>query len=205
VTFEDSDAHTPFKPREVLMKRALIIIVLLSVAIFCFAEALQMGIGADFNGKHKVKTSSMEHTWDVETGYSVYAEYMLQSSYFLYGAGAEYQIPRTVTFTGGEGKVGFIPVYFVARLQAPEAFIVRPLVVGQIGYSFLAADKDYKGSADITGGFYWGFGGGVQLQRLVLQIMYKVDTGKLKQEIGTSTIEADVTQSQVNISAGFSY
>jgi hypothetical protein len=190
------------------MKRAIIILILLSVSIFCFG-ILQGGIGTDFSGKHKAESSfggsSSKDTWDVGTGISVYGEYMMQNGGFLYGAGAEYQVPREVKFDSGDGKVGFIPIYAVGRFQVPVQMNLTPEVLAQVGYNIFTADKDYKGSGDLTGGLYWGIGAGVMVQNFVLQLMYKVNTGKWEQDLGGSTATIDLTHSQINFSAGIRF
>jgi hypothetical protein len=196
---------------EVKLKKLFLVMLLVSVCAAGFSSITQFGMGADVGGKHKVKvsingSSSGSSTYDVAIGFSPYAEIMGQSGNLLYGIGAEYQVPRNVTFNdGSESTMNFIPVYGVARIKLSSGSGYNPELIAQGGLNLFAASEEYKGDADLKGGMYWGLGAGLVVDKLVLQLIYKVNTGTIEQDYLGDTIKADVTNSQFNLSGGIRF
>lgn len=188
------------------MKTSFLLIFYLAITALCFGGVTQVGIGFDLSGNHKVHLTylgdSASDEYDVEMGLSPSIEVMAQRGNVLYGAGVEYQLPRNVDFGEDKAKMGFIPVYGVLRIQIPSKGNVTPELVGQLGYNIFNGDKAYKGSADLSGGIYWGIGAGLSVQKLIVQLMFKTNNGGLKQDWGGADIKGDITNTQMNLTVG---
>ncbi len=187
------------------MKTQLIFVFFVLFSVFLFSNVVQIGAGLDSAGNHQVKTSylghSSTHDYDVSMGVSPYIEIMAQDDHLFYGIGVEYQAPRKVDFTTSDGKMGFVPVYGLMRVQIPLETFIIPEFIGQLGYNFLLADDDYKGNADVSGGIYWGFGAGLVIDKFVGQLMYKTNYGSMEQ----SGYKWTITNTQINLSAGIRF
>lgn len=190
------------------MKIILLITLLTLVSTLCLA-VVQIGVGLDFAGDHKMESkwngNTSEDSWDTSMGIDVSIEYLLQNNNLMYGIGAEYQLQREVDFPSGEGKMGFIPVYGVLRYQVPVQANITPELIANVGYNIFTADDDYKGGADLSGGLYWGIGAGVGIKNLIFQLMYKTNYGSIEQEVFGSTFKGDITNSQINLTAGMRF
>jgi hypothetical protein len=188
------------------MKIVFMLICFATVAVLCFGGVTQFGIGFDLSGNHKVHLTyigdSASDEYDVDTGISPSIEVMARRDNVLYGAGIEYQLPRSVDFGEDKGKMGFLPVYGVLRIQIPSESGVTPEFVGQLGYNIFTADDDYKGDADLSDGLYWGFGAGLSIQNVILQLMYKTNEGGLSLDWDGSKIEGEITNTQINFTGG---
>ncbi len=166
------------------MKTFMLITLFLVITSLCFSAVVQIGTGFDILGNHKVKASYQNYSntfnYDVSIGMSPYLEILAESHSLLYGGGIEYQVHRSVDFSSSTGKMGFTPLYGVIRFKM-QMQNLKPELIGQLGYNFFTADDDYQGSADLSGGLYYGFGLGLPFDKLIIQIMYKANSGQIKQ------------------------
>lgn len=183
------------------MKTTLMFILFTAIATLCFGGAIQIGAGLDLAGNHEITGNTNSPNSDVATGISPYLELLAQKGAYLYGIGVEYQIQRKVDFPNYPGKMGFVPIYGVARYQIPVAGGVKPEVIGQMGYNLLKADDDYTSGADLSGGVYWGIGAGAVSGSYVGQFMFKANYAKLDYQGDTGKI----INTQINLSAGIRF
>jgi hypothetical protein len=190
------------------MKTTILITLFAILSTLCFG-IVQLGIGLDFAGDHKMDSewngNTSEDSWDTAMGIDASLEFLTKSNNILYGVGAEYQVQREVDFPNGEGKMGFIPIYGVLRFQVPVQVNFTPELIANAGYNLFTGDDDYKGDAKLTGGLYWGIGAGVNVQNFIIQLMYKTNYGKIEQEILGSTFEGDITNTQINLTVGMRF
>lgn len=191
------------------MKKVLLVGILVTMTVFCFAGAMQLGVGTEFGGNHTADVTWGDFTGSdtnsMSSGISVYGEYMHQHESLLYGLGVEFQRLRDVEFAAGDGKVAFVPIYFTGRFQPEIDLPFYTELIGNAGYNFFRADEDYKGDADISGGLYWGAGVGIVYTAVVFQLMYKENRAKLKQQVSGAQFKADIVVNQVYLSAGIRY
>ena len=180
------------------MKIALMSFLLVAFSAVCYGTVVQIGMGLDVAGNHHLTGNTNSHNSDVDTGLSPCIEIMAQDTSILYGFGAEYQIQRKVEFRNNPGKIGFIPLYGVARYQIPINSGVKPELIGQVGYNFITADNEYKAGATLNGGIYWGLGGGLVIDRFVGQLLFKTNYGTWKYRNDTGSI----INTEINLSAG---
>ena len=183
------------------MKRILILAVVVTAMLFTssvFAANLSgvAKLGIDFGGRHEIGPNE----WDNKAGFTLGGEvYYLANENFDVGGGVQYQFSRDRKDLAG--KYWFFPVYAAVRIHPPMTDLT-PYGILQLGYNFYGGDSNYKGTADLRGGLYWGIGGGVIFQKHFLtELMYAENRGTSKTG-GTST---DVKNSRISLSIGYNF
>ena len=123
------------------------------------------------------------------------------------GLGATYQFPRELNESGsGNAKFNFIPFYGLVKFWT-EAAGLFPFGMVQIGYNLLLGNDEFKNysgeSSALSGGLYWGLGGGVILIGGVqLELLYSVNNGSITGD--EPFYSMDMRYSKLSISAGIS-
>lgn len=193
------------------MKVTFLLVLFTLVTVACFG-VFQFGVGIDLAGKHGyawIASNLIDKDYDVNVGISPAMEYLFQYNALLFGLGAEYQVQRTVKFSpdGTDSKMGFIPLYGTVRYQIMSQRNFNPEFAAQVGYNFLTADDDYlEYDAEVSGGLYWGIGAGIAIQqKYLVQLMYKTNYGKYEAEIDDADYNADITNTQLNLSLNYRF
>jgi hypothetical protein len=183
--------------KSILRAIASVVGVFALVTGSAFADVVIKG-GIDLGGKHEVENLGPD---DVETGYSIAAEFTKPVLKFLHlGAGAEYQFPRSVE--GDTGQFNFLPLYAVARVTIPLN-LFTPYATARVGYNFLFGDDDYKGiGGSLKGGLHYGFGAGaIVFKFLLVEGIYAIYNGT--GEFGGG--DWDINYSTFGIKAGVKF
>jgi hypothetical protein len=157
-------------------------------------------LGLDFSGDHEFSYSGDSENFDVETGLSFAGEfYAALNRNVDLGAGIILQMPRSLEdYTG---TFNFIPLYGVMRLKLDNQG-ATPYFIGQLGYSLFFGDSDYKGSADLEGGLYYGIGGGVIInQNILIELLYAVSRGTY----GLDGVDFDVDYYYITLNLGINF
>ncbi len=147
-------------------------------------------------------------TEDVEIGFSFGADLLYAlHDYFEFGIGIEYQISRSQVKY--QGDFNFAPLYGVIRIPFSLKY-VTPYLLSRIGYGFFFGDVNYTGTfGQLTGGFYYAVGGGIEFLRfkllgkdnyLFLESTYSANYGSIKDDYFNYT--ADVRYGKIDIFFG---
>lgn len=160
-------------------------------------------LGLDLNGNHEfsneVGNINYSEDMDVDSGISFSGEiFNSQNRNFDIGGGITFQLPRTLE--DSDAGFNFIPVYGMLRLKLENGSIT-PYFIGQLGYSLFFGDDDYKEfDADLTGGLYYGLGGGVVVdQKFLIELLYSVSNGTYE----VYDEDFDVEYSVISLNFGF--
>lgn len=159
-------------------------------------------IGVDVLGEADVEYSipgSEGETGDVDNGFSLALEGLMDFESFMLGVGVSYLFPRGIdenSPTTPDGKFGTLPVYAVLNVPFRGGELV-PFIAVQLGYNFLFIDSDMKksyeaaaqsagysdASVSAEGGLYYAFGGGIIFSNNIqAELLYRVHKNKVKAE-----------------------
>jgi hypothetical protein len=171
------------------MKKVLAAILCAFFAVSSsFALVIIPRIGVDIPS-----TMNYEKEPDEETklGLVIGAEARGQiSSYFGWGAGAEYLLPRGYVNADGDNDFSFLPVYVSLMFYPLGAWDrARPYIKANAGYSIIASSA---GDADLTGGVYTAMGLGMEYQSFVAEIMASIYNGEYD-DMGVSYQKIGIT------------
>ncbi len=190
------------------MRKKLTLLILAALLYFFSANnALAGGVfklGLDLPGDHEVSGLGLSGTEDVDTGFSLSADFFGSiGDNFNIGGGITYQLPRSQKDFPGDFY--FIPIYGLIRIRSASQK-VAPYAIGQIGYNFFNGDSDYKGTgifeADLNGGLYYGLGGGIIFnERFQLEVLYSVNNG----EAELLGVTFDIEYSKVTLLFGIAF
>jgi hypothetical protein len=192
------------RPAEKMKKLQWLIAVAILMALAPAHNALAGGalkLGLDVSGNHEFSYGGDSENFDVETGLSFAGEfYAALNRNVDLGAGIILQMPRSLEdYTG---TFNFIPLYGVLRLKLDNQG-ATPYFIGQLGYNLFFGDSDYKGSADLEGGLYYGIGGGVIInQNILIELLYSVNRGTYG---GLNGVDFDVDYSYIAINFGINF
>jgi hypothetical protein len=90
------------------------------------------------------------------------------SKWFMWGAGVSYMFDRGIAGYGSQKDFSFAPVYASLMFTPFADFkLVKPYVRGNIGYDFIASNKD---GDNMKGGVFYGGALGVEYKSLVAEI-----------------------------------
>jgi hypothetical protein len=163
----------------------------------------------DIFGQTELKEGNGAGEADVQNGFALSLELgktILEKMGL--GVGATYQFPREYDEKGtGEAKFNFIPFYGLLKFWTDAAGLF-PFGMIQIGYNLLLGNdafKNYSGgeSSDLTGGLYWGLGGGIiLLNGIQLELLYSENNGSLNGD--RAFYNGEVRYSKISISVGIS-
>ena len=155
--------------------------------------------GIDFDGEHKIYANPNNIFSETKTGFSFSSElYLDLNNYIAFGAGAEYQAPRGLKSIDGE--FNFVPVYGIIKFQL-KAKKYKPFINLKSGYNFLITDNDYNGGEDLDGGFYYAFGTGVDINSIIIELLYSTNYGEFT---GTPD-KGDIKNTKLSISVGYNF
>jgi hypothetical protein len=167
------------------MKKLLAaVLCVLFAATSSFALSVIPKIGVDIPGTMDYDIGADAET---RTGCNVGVEARGSiSSYFAWGAGVEYNVPRGLKRNyekpgdvdiSGENDFSFMPVYISLLFYPFGDYKARPYVKANVGYSVLASND--KGS-DMTGAIYWGAGVGAEYKNFVGEMSVSTYEGEYK-------------------------
>ncbi|MDD5260173.1 MAG: hypothetical protein PHD29_09435 [bacterium] len=191
------------------MMKQLYLIAVVFAAILLAGNAYAEGnikIGVDLAGSHEVTWNGLNGDEVVETGISLSGEYMQAiNSNIRLGGGITFQIPRSQEDYAGD--FNFIPLYGLLKIytnsqeQDEENIQVQKTnyyVLGHLGYNLFRGDDDYKGDEYLTGGIYYGIGGGIVFNKNnQLELLYSINNGSI------DDLNVDVEYSKITISYGY--
>ena len=136
-------------------------------------------VGYTFGGSYTQTTGNVEvSATDIGGGVSFSTELFLPLwKYFDIGAGVEYQSPREVEIHGVSGKLGFIPLYGVARVTMDFVPQLAAFLQARAGYNFITGNNDFAGvgiyRAELSGGLTWGLGlGFIAWKKILLEVSF---------------------------------
>jgi hypothetical protein len=189
------------------MRNKLFILILMFAVAVCFGTPVFADVtvmaGADLMGSWEV-SGDMEADGDTDMGFFLGGEFSTSISPLVsVGGGLRYQLERNDSDVSEMGW-NFIPIYALVHLNFPAAF-ADFFAAGQVGYNIFQINSDTQdawGDPDVSGGLYYGIGGGLKLPMgLQFELLYSVNNGTLEQ----GSASADFTASQVSLSVGFNF
>lgn len=169
--------------------------------------------GFDMMGEAEIESDDFSEDTDIENGFSLSVELgKVVRENIAIGIGATYQMERSPDEDGADDvKFNFIPIYGAVKFWT-DAGEIFPYGTVHIGYNLFMGNEDFKtmggeieDEMELSGGLYWGLGGGIMLTNGVqFELLYSTNNG-------TGTIEEyddyeiDVSYSKVTLSAGISF
>jgi len=161
-------------------------------------------------GDHEVSISGLSASADVETGFSLGAEFLYSlHKNFETGVGLEYLFKRSQKDFPGD--FNFSNLYGVVLFPYDLA-LVTPYAVVRVGYGFFFGEEEYTGSFGVlSGGLFYCFGAGIEFLRfkfkgkdnaVFLEGAYSVNHGSVVDDYFGYT--ADVRYSRVDVMLGLS-
>jgi hypothetical protein len=186
------------------------ILYLISMVLFLFSinsfgqdvESRKKGfiyISYDTKGNHEASALGNSGELDVEEAFSIGFEMLMNDQEnFMLGMGGEYQFPRAQKNV--KGDFGFAS--FFASVQIPLGMAnasTIPMIAGRVGYSLFYGNNDYRGPMNLSGGLYYGIGGGVLVNNIVqIELLYTGNSGTGSYQ----SFEIDVNYSKLSILLG---
>ncbi len=169
----------------------------------------QINLGLDLPATHSTSEGGDTDGSTTQLGISPSLELMYSvDERYIMGFGFEYQIDREIddeeNFAGPSPAYRFIPVYATAKIPLLSKGPVIPEINGHLGYSFFAANADYKGDGDTKGGFYFALGAGAAIKDLIIiDALYRELSGEVEWEnrYGDKS-EMSVKQIQITLQVG---
>ncbi len=135
--------------------------------------------GYSFGGSYTETTGKVETSAkDLRNAVSFSTELFLPLwKHFDIGAGVEYQGPREMELYGVSRKIGFIPLYGVARVTMDFVPQLAAFLHARAGYSFFTGNNDFAGvgiyRAELRGGVTWGMGLGlIAWKKILLEVSF---------------------------------
>lgn len=103
-----------------------------------------------------------------------------------------------------------VPVYVVGKYSIPTDTPFTPYLKADLGYSFNFGSKTYHGEGDqlkvsYKDGMYWGVGAGVEYNNLVVDLMYKMNCGKVKMSANEFSQKSDIDYGRVTLGVGYKF
>lgn len=152
---------------------------------------LELKAGFDLGGTLESETTEE----DADSGVTITGEYVVPyKDRISLGGGFSYQLLRGYD-GGNDAKFGFMPFYGLARFNMEDT---PAYVVGHLGYNTFTGNDDFKGSSDLDGGLYYGFGLGMKMtDKFNGEFLYSVNNGKFDDE--------DVKYTKMRLSVGTTF
>jgi hypothetical protein len=169
------------------------------------SDKLKPMIGLDMPGwgsaSNKETTSG-----DIGFGFNLALEYIHpMSKLWSLGLGLEYQFMRSVTKWEGHSVSGqdfnFLPMYATVEVKPFQRKTYDPVFKLNLGWViWYDGSKDFQGSLDMKGSFYWDLGVGmVFIDRIWVALMF----GQYRGERSGSGSSVDDTYSRFVLKAGY--
>ncbi len=117
---------------------------------------------------------------NVGMSFSIDIPFIMNNKYSQMGLGYTYNVPRSIK--NQNGNFNFMPIYFLAKFQIPFDNII-PFIVGHLGYNFVFSgdnnfiDNNHIKNNSFSGQGYVGFGTGLLISRIQIEILYTYDKG----------------------------
>lgn len=186
-----------------MSKKILIGIIVMAIFAAGRSYAESSGvvkIGVDMLGKHEISGLGLEGSEDVKMGFSLSGEYTFSiSKNFGIGAGITLQVPRSQK--DFKGDFSFVPIYGLVKTRSATGDI-SPYLIGQLGYNLFQGDSTYTGTAVLSGGMYYGIGGGLILEDgFQGELLYSVNEGSAE----LLGYDFKVKYSKITFSIGYSF
>ncbi len=191
-----------------MKKLALYMALFLSMTFMLAQEKtiVQVNVGIDFPGQQSGTLDGHTENADTLPGISPSIEFMYKvEEVFLMGVGWEYQLERGIEDSGG-AKYRFMPLYVTGKYPLMKEGSAIPEINFHIGYNFLIANRDYKGSGDTRGGFYVAGGGGIAIENtFIINLLYRYQSGAINYKYYDNSIKIDIVQQQLTAQIGFRF
>jgi hypothetical protein len=188
-----------------IMKKILITLLVGCIMLIMQANANAASLvygSLDLNGDHEISVQGYSMSLDVDTALTIGTEHYFDGATKAeLGMGCALQLPRkTKDYTG---DFYFLPLYFIANIPLKKT---KAYIASRLGYNLFFGDNNYKGSADLSGGFYYALGIGYKPKdNLRLQLMYSANKGSYDGWYYGYQLDGDVTYSKINVIVGFEY
>jgi hypothetical protein len=185
------------------MKKVLVSIVsILLLAAAVNADMIGPRVSVNAPGTHKLDVAGVDDV-DTQTSGAGGIEYLHPlSDTFAVGLGALYTFDTKLK--DSTSAFNFLPVYITGTYTPPmlRSGEWAPYVKANAGYDTLFnGNDDYKGTADMKGGFYWAAGIGTRIMtNWTADVMYSAYKGKYD-----GLLTGDVTYSTVGLTLGYSF
>lgn len=177
-------------------------VVMVCLVSYAGAGMIVPNVGIDFAGNHKAELGSSSN-FDTKMGFSLGAEYLSPASEnLLLGAGFKYNVNRKLE--NSDAAFGLSPLYATGIYVNKSAEqTVWPFAKVNLGYNILfSGNDDYKGSASLKGGLYYGIGFGAIIQEnIFVDLMYSSYAGTME----LYGFELDITDTHVGMTVGYAF
>jgi hypothetical protein len=192
------------------MKQLTIITFLILFTSSLYAGQIIPRLSIDLPGTNTFSQGGASVNGNTDMGFGIGAEYLAQlDRYVAVGGGFEYQFGRELSKVGlvsaNFGNFYYVPVYvtgklFIAKQLAPK---YDPFLKLNLGYNVIyGGDDTFKAGASLSGGFYFGIGAGVMLNKyLDLELMYSSYAG----EESFSGLSQDDSYGKFGLSVGYAF
>lgn len=191
------------KMRGIRMKKVLSVVA----AVMCLVSIAGAGmivpkVGIDFAGNHEAELGGTAD-FDTKMGFSLGAEYLSPASdKLLLGGGFKYNLNRKLE--DSDAAFGLSPLYATGMyvMKSTEQTI-WPFAKVNLGYNILfSGNDDYKGSASLKGGLYYGIGFGAIIEKnIFVDLMYSSYAGKMEY----AGLEMDITDTHIGMTVGYAF
>lgn len=186
------------------MKKVLgFVVAMTCVVSIAGAGMIVPKVGIDLAGNHKTEQGSVSDDYDTKMGFSLGAEYLSPvKDKFLVGGGFEYNLNRKIQ--DYDAAFGLCPLYATGMyVMKSSEQTIWPFAKVNVGYNILFnANDDYKGSASLKGGLYYGLGFGAIIQENVfVDLMYSSYAGQME-FAGT---QVDITDTHIGLTFGYAF
>ena len=183
------------------MKRIVALLGIMCLTVTVYADTIVPRLSLNFPGTHSTDVSGAADI-DTELSGAIGVEYLHRlNDTFEVGAGTQYTFDTKLK--DSVAAFNFLPVY-ITGTYAPfkDLGTFAPYVKANAGYNMLFNGNDnYKGNADLGGGFYWAAGIGTKfLKDFSADVMYSSYTGNYD-----DTPSADVTYSTIGLNVGYAF
>lgn len=208
------------------MKKILLGLFVLSSGIMAAENNLYLKTGLDSFGEFKeVKVEGV--TLNKKAPKKIGYEFALESTRNITpeletGFGVAYQVHGKLKAPNNEiltnktlPEFKSIPVYAIAKYNFSTESNFRPYLKADLGYSFNKKNsKTYSSNGaelnySYKNGVYFGVGGGVEYNNIVLDLMYKMNYGKvkvgLKDGANVRQQNAKIDYGRITLSLGYKF
>ena len=179
---------------------ALLLGCFISTSVSADGFMLRARFAGQLAGNYNASILGITANTAVNNGFSIGAEGLFKILRNLQlGAGLEYEFGRQQTLYAGNFE--FVPLYGVVRVPF-DIGPLTPYAIGRIGYGLFSGDPTFAGSWSLSGGIYYGLGGGIDLRFGKVSIFaegtYSADNGSGS----NSGLTLNVLYTRIDLSAG---
>ncbi|GAB1467547.1 hypothetical protein MASR2M64_02200 [Candidatus Cloacimonadota bacterium] len=200
------------------MKHLLGLLLLLALCGMLAATDLRLLVGLDAAGETVMKNDGFILGNANIIVPTVSAQFENKNKNLIYGFGVDYQFPRKNVKLPGDGQSNlgnhsYIPVYGLLSYNFLSTDKISTEVIGQLGYSFPFFEfpnNDDNERYSVKGGLFTGLGFGINNNNLTLNVLYRVNTIRIKNEefvhnAWEEYFASDYHTRQFNVSLGYRF